>query len=311
MIYINYAENIKDAISEDIFKMPKLFRNIIYKIRKLLGTLYIRKYDEKTLITISSFNKNTFKRLEKYIKSKCVKRVCLSNKLIENVKFMEFINGQDVYVFDGNWIFDFIIRKTINYVVELKKEDLKYQEISIMINDINDATIDLIKELSDKIKLLNIITNKDGMFRKIEETLKEEKGIMLNINNNYKKSLLKSDIIINFDFSEEEFNKYIFPKRACIISKDKNIKILTKAFEGVNIVDYEISIPRKYLKYLINFKDFNNVILYESFIKKRTIIKNIIKEIDEDKIEILGLLGQNGKINKREINNLSKNKNIS
>lgn len=311
MIYINYAETIKDSISEDMFKMPRILRNIIYKIRRFLGVLYIKTYDEKILITISSFNKNTLKRLEKYIKTRSVKRVCLSNNLISNIEFLKFINGQEVEIFDGSWIFDYINLKLIKYIAELKKEDLKSQEITIMINKISDNIVDLIKELSDKIKLLNIVTNKENMLRKVEEELKVEKGIALNINNNYRKSLLKSDIIINFDFSEEEFNKYTLPKKSCILSKNKKIKILSKSFEGVYIVDYDISFPRKYLRYLINFKDFNNVILYESFIKKRTIRKNIIKEIEEDDINILTLIGQNGKIRKAEINNLSKNKNIS
>lgn len=311
MIYINYAETIKNSMSEDMFKMPKILRNVIYKIRRFLGVLYIKTYDEKILITISSFNKNTLKRLEKYIKTRCVKRVCLSNNLISNIDFLKFINGQEVEIFDGSWIFDYINLKLIKYIAELKKEDLKSQEITIMINNISDNIVDLIKEISDKIKLLNIVTNKENMLRKVEEELKVEKGIALNINNNYRKSLLKSDIIINFDFSEEEFNKYTLPKKSCILSKNKKIKILSKSFEGVYIVDYDISFPRKYLRYLINFKDFNNVILYESFIKKRTIRKNIIKEIEEDNINILTLIGQNGKIRKTEINNLSKNKNIS
>lgn len=311
MIYINYAENIKDSMSEDMFKMPRFLRNIIYKIRRVLGVLYIRTYDEKILITISSLNKNALKRLEKYIKTRCVKRVCLSNELTSNIDFLNFINGQELEIFDGSWLFDYINLKLVKHIVELKKEDLKSQEITIMINKINDNIVDLIKEFSDKIKLLNVVTNRENMLRKVEEELRAEKGIALNINNNYKKSLLKSDIIINFDFSEEEFNKYTLPKKSCILTKDKNIKILSKSFEGVYIIDYDISFPRKYLRYLINFKDFNNVILYESFIKKRTVRKNIIKEIEEDDLNILTLIGQNGKIRKAEINNLSKNKNIS
>ncbi len=311
MIYINYAETIKDSMSEDILKMPRFLRNIIYKIRRVLGVLYIRTYDEKILITISSLNKNTLKSLEKYIKTRCVKRVCLSNELTSNIDFFNFINGQELEIFDGSWLFDYINLKLIKYIAELKKEDLKSQEITIMINKINDNIVDLIKELSDKIKLLNVVTNRENILRKVEEELRAEKGIALNINNNYKKSLLKSDIIINFDFSEEEFNKYTLPKKSCILTKDKKVKILSKSFEGVYIIDYDISFPRKYLRYLINFKDFNNVILYESFIKKRTVRKNIIKEIEEDGLNVLTLIGQNGKIKRAEINNLSKNKNIS
>ena len=37
------------------------------------------------------------------------------------------------------------------------------------------------------------------------------------MNNNYKKSLIKSDIILNYDFSEEELNKYNLPRIACLL----------------------------------------------------------------------------------------------
>lgn len=311
MIYINLSDRVENSIPENFCKFPKFIKNIIYKIRKKLGVLYIKIYQDKTLITISSINNNTLKKLEKYIKVKCVKRVCLSNLLLKDEDFICFLEGQDVKIVDGKWLFDYIVPTIISYVIDNKKETYQMQEISILTQDVNDILVDNIRMLANEVKILNIITTKEPKFKKIEKELYEENGIMLNINNNYKKSLLKSDIILNIDFSEDEFNKYDLPKKACIIQKDENVKIISKGFEGVCILGYEISLPRKYLKYLINFRDFNNVLLYESFIYKKTSSKNIRKEIAEDGLHILSLNGKNGKIRKSEIKNLSKNKNIS
>ncbi len=106
------------------------------------------------------------------------------------------------------------------------------------------------------------------------------------MNNNYKKSLIKSDIILNFDFSEEELNKYTIPKKTCIINFDKYANINTKSFDGINARFYEISMPKRYLKYLLYFKRFNTSNLYESFIYKNTNPVNIIKEIESDEVNI-------------------------
>ena len=78
--------------------------------------------------------------------------------------------------------------------------------MTFLTNGISDTIVENIKDISGKVKILNIITEDEKKFRKIEKELYEEKGIILNMNNNYKKSLIKSDIIFNFDFSEEEIN---------------------------------------------------------------------------------------------------------
>ena len=294
---------------EEFLKLPKILKNLFYKIRKKLGLLYIKTYDDKVLITLSSTNSKALKRLEKYIKVKCIKRVCLSNALLNNEQFLEFVKGQDINVLNGKWLFDYISTWIINYIVENKKEKMETQEISILTKDINEVLVENIKKLATEPKLINIITTKEGKFKKIEKDLYEQKGIMLNINNNYNKSLLKSDIILNMDFSEEEFNQYNLPKKACVIHKAGDIKIQTKAFEGVCIIGYEISLPRKYLKYKIHFNDFDNILLYESFIYKKTNTQNIYKEIEEDGFHMISLNGKNGRIRKTEFKNLSKNVN--
>ena len=101
-------------------------------------------------------------------------------------------------------------------------------------------------------------------------------------------------------------NRYILPKKACIINLKDKIKINSKAFDGININFYEIPLPRKYLKDIWEFKDFDSSILYESFIYKNTNPVNISKELDFDEINIKFLDGIKGKIRKNEYLNLSK-----
>lgn len=310
MIYINLSKNIKDSIPEEFQNFPNFFKNILYKLRKKWGALYIKEIDDKIIINVSEINKRTFKNLEKFLKVKCVNSVCLSKELLENKEFVSFINGQDIKILDGNWLSEYLINKIVTYIVQIKKEKIDMQEVSILVKNVNGVWIENIKELSREVKLLNIVTINEDKLKKVEQDLYEKEGILLNINNNYKKTLLKSDFIINVDFSNDELNKYSFPKKCCLISLKNNIKISSKSFEGINVVGYEISLPRKYLRYVVNLKNFENNIIYESFIYKRTNYENIKKEIDMDEIKIICVNGKNGKIRKNELFNLSKNKNI-
>lgn len=310
MIYIDFSENMNDVFSEEWKRIPKFIKKIIFKLRRKRGALYIKKYVDKTKIIITSKNKKALNKLKKYMNIECIKRVCLSKELLLDNEFLDFIRGQDVKICDGKWIYRYFIIPIIENIVQCKKEKIEYQEISILTKDVDEVLLEIIKELASKVRILNILTEQEGKFKKIEKDFFKQNGILLNINNNYKKSLLKSDIIINIDYNEEEFNKYTLPKKACIITQVEHIKINSKAFEGVFITGLEISLPRKYIKYAINFKNFDNTILYESFVYKRTTYKNIKKEIQEDNVSIISLIGRNGKIRKGEFKNLSKNKNI-
>lgn len=309
MNYINLSNNILENMPEDFRRFPKFIQKIIYKIRKKIGALYIKELDDKVLINIAELNSKALKRLEKYIKTRCIVTVCLCEELSENKDFLEFLYGQDINILDGKWLFNHLMIKIVNYIIQNKKESIETQEISILINKANEIWIENVKELARKVKLLNIITTREESFRKTEKELQEQEGILLNINNNLKKGLLKSDIIINIDFSEDKLNEYNIPKNCCVISLNEKEKIKSKSFEGIHVLDYEISLPRKYLKYMISLKNFNNTILYESFIYKRTTYKNIRNEIEDDEIKVLCVNGTKGKIRKSEFINISKNKN--
>jgi hypothetical protein len=183
---------------------------------------------------------------------------------------------------------------------------MEYQEVSILSNKIDKIIANNIKLLAKKVRILNIVSNDSSKFRKIEKELYEENGIILNISNNYKKSLIKSNIILNYDFDEDELNKYIFPKKACIINFEKENKIYSKSFDGINAYFFDMNMPIKYIENSLFLNQFSSSVLYESFIYKNTIPDNIIKEIDEDNLKITFLEGKNGKIRKSEYINLAK-----
>ena len=123
-----------------------------------------------------------------------------------------------------------------------------------------------------------------------------ELGIVLNISNNKKSSLLKSEIIINLDFPQEIINQYNIYNKAIIINILEKISIHKKKFNGVNINYFRIIIPENYV-----LSEFDNEILYESIIYQYNELSNIRSRITADKIKIKKLIGNNGPIQESEI----------
>ena len=117
---------------------------------------------------------------------------------------------------------------------------------------------------------------------------------MLNITNNKKKSLLKSEIIINLDFVEENINKYKIYNNAIIINISDKIAIQSKRFNGINVSYYKIGIPDEY-----KMEAFEDEIVYESLIYRKN-YKHISKEISKDGIKVNRLIGNNGIIKECE-----------
>ena len=85
-----------------------------------------------------------------------------------------------------------------------------------------------------------------------------------------------------------------------VLGNGSNVIFSSKRFNGIIINSYEISFPNKYIKSLIFFKGFNIQVLYESFIYKNTSPNNIKKELYDDNINIVSLIGKYDKIRKSE-----------
>lgn len=306
MIYITVAKNIDEAIPEKFKYKGNFSKSIIYFFRDLFKIILEKDIENKKMYILPNLNKKYIEKIRKIIKIRCVNTVVLSETLMNNKEFLNNIKEENVKILDGKWIYKYIEEKVLDYIMNLKNEKLYTQEISILVNNFNEINIENIKNIAKKVKVLNIVTKKEKMLRKIERNIYEEEGIILNISNNYKKSLIKSDIIINEDFETEEFNNYELPKKACIINVEKQINIYSKYFEGINILSFDINIPKRYIKIIDKLRDFNSLIMYESLIYKRTSIKNIKDEIEKDKIRVLNLYGQKGRIRNIEFKALNR-----
>ena len=293
MLYIDYGRFKEDFILENEEKLPYFLKNILYYFRKFTGQVLEYELDGKNVILISKLNKHTYSKLNKIFKTDVTKRVCLCDYLIENQAFLNYIKDKEIEIFNGKWLFKFLISDIGKYICNMLNLTSEVQEISLIINEPSNFIYEIIKKLSNEFKNINIITKKVRKFEKIEKQIYDETGLTLNVTNNFKKACQKSKIIFNIDFEEKDINKIVFPATAVIVNFEGNIEIKQSNFIGKIIDFYEINLPKKYKKIYSRLNKFNSSILYESFIFKRTSTQNIWNEIKNDKIEILNLEGQN------------------
>ena len=301
MLYVK----LENAIEKEESKM-KILNNIFYKLKYKFINLKEENIESGTLLVLPNLEKYTYDKLSKYLNIKGITNVCISEELMKNKEFVNFFMHRQINILDGKWLFKHMCIDIVKYICDLKKERINHQEISILSNNIDRTLKQIIFDLAEGVKVLNLITQNENRFKKIEKELYEEYGIILNINNNYQKSLEKSDIILNFDFNENELNKYKINPKSAIINFSEEIDIKEKGFKGININYFEVFIPIKYVRINSYLKEFNTTILYESLIYKKTSPENIENEIKKDRINISFLNDKNGRIRKNEYLKLSK-----
>lgn len=266
--------------------------NFLFKLFNI-----VRLQEDKIILPIGK-EKIKSKRAEKLAKK--TKRI-LDKTNCNKIVISKAIKTQEIYknylysynlnIVEGRWLFEVLSKQILEYVI--KKEKMKKEEtrLSILVNEITDNFLQNIKEIVKQYKSVNIVTNHIEKFKRIEEKILQEDGIMITVTNNKKKSLAKSEIILNVDFPTELINQYYIYEKAIIINLRGNVKINRKRFNGININDYKMK-----FNYLDEFDyDKNNLYdkkdIYEAQIYQKQPYQEIINRIKKDKVKVVGLIG--------------------
>lgn len=255
---------------------------------------------DKIILPISNkenFNdykaKNLVRKIKKILYRTGCKTIVLSKYLKRQKNFIKLLKNYEIGIIDGKWLFSILSSKVLDYIAE--KEKLRKEEINVSIlldKEDKDYIMENIKNIIKTYRSVNIVTQNLGKFKKMEKDIFEQEGTMLTITNNKKKSLLRSKIILNVDFTSEQVNKYNIPDEAIIVNLNGNVEINKKRFNGLNLNDYEISFE--------NFEEFDydkdklyfQKDIYESSIYKKQPYEYIEKKIKKDKVNIIKLIGK-------------------
>lgn len=278
MIYIE--KNDKPNIIEKMLNLIKVQDStIILPINEKTKEKQIEKIAKKTIKVIGKISNS--------------KKIVLSKKMKKEEKYINYLNEYGIEIADGRWLFEILLTDIVNYIVE--KQKIERVNISVLINDLTDKEFENIKLLAQKYMTINIVTNHIEKFRKLEQQL-QEKGIIATITNNKKKSLMKSQIIINIDFPKELINKYRINESATIVNVKRPIKITQKRFNGITVNDYEIEYRNDICNEKFFVDKYNLKDLYEAEMYKRDSFTNLRKKIKNDKVLINKLYLNNGEL---------------
>lgn len=225
-----------------------------------------------------------------------IQYVVLSKQLTENKSLINALNANNIKIFNGRWLEKYLIFEILEYVIEQLEVKKEETEIAVTTNEITDLTLETVKVLARQYKRLTIVTNHIEKFKRIEKDLYDNDGILIVVNNNIKKSLIRVSVILNLDFNRQVLNKYKINEDAIIINVEGNMKINSKRFCGININDYEVEVGREELIWRENMKNFKTKDLLESVLYARDTFKNIRRKIEKNKVSIKEIFGENGKI---------------
>ena len=269
---------------------PNFIEKILNLIRVKENTIILPINEKMTENKIEKLAMKTYKKITKISNSK---KIVLSKEMKEEEKYINYLNTYGMEISDGRWLFEILLTDIVKYITE--KQKIEKVNISILINDLTDIEFNNIKILAQKYNMINIVTNHIEKFRKLENQLKEE-GIIITITNNKKKSLMKSNIIVNVDFTKELLNKYSLNENACIINLKKIVKITQKRFNGLTVNDYEIVFrndvcDEKFFNGKYEIKD-----LYEAGMYKKSPFIELREKIKKDGVKINKLFLNNGEL---------------
>lgn len=304
---IKKINSIKNKFIKKWFsKLLKIIINFKYNYFYMTGKI-IEKKEENYEICLIPLKKNSSNKIinkwiigiKHIIINKNVKKIIISEKLKKlDLINKNFICGNNI---KGKYLLKFMIEDVINYISDKKNEKIEMQEIYILVNEYSKFNLQLIEQLTHRVKNVNIVTNNLKKFLIFANKMYEKNGIMITVSNNKRKSLKKAILIINIDFSENILEKYNINRTALIINL-LNEKIESiKVFSGLIINGMQIQkinnneiISKKEIDF------FDNTVFYESLIYDSYDFYIVNKKIKNDGIKIEFLIGQNGAINMNE-----------
>lgn len=292
-------KSLKDKIKKLYFKWIKKI-----EIKEIINDSYKNIAINKIIICIPKYkfnkiNKTFMKKLLFCLNQNGVKNIVLSKSLEEKKMFKNELYSHNYNILDGRLLIKTSTIEILEYIMNSSQSNLKQEEISIMVNDNSNINIEIISNITNIAKRVNLITNNISRFKKLENKLYEENGIMLSIGNNRKKGLAKSKYIINIDFPEELLNKYKIYKNAILVNLENICKINSKSFSGITINDIEIKYNKTDDEEKL-LKEFDKKEIYETKIIALDTYREINNVKRKDNFKVVNTIGNNGVIHQDE-----------
>lgn len=279
--YLNYRENT----NKNFFK--RTLNNIFFK-----AEYYPLNNNASELL----INKNFIdeKILEKIVKLKTKNNI--SNMIISD-KIKIQTDLEHLNLLNGKILMKNTIIFLLKYLFDCIDKDIRCENVYLTID--NDKNKDIIFDLAHEFKSVSIVTDNIKKLRRLDRKLNNDEEIISSISNNSKKALKRANIIVNFDYNTNFFEKFNINRKSIIINLYNEKIKMKNSYQGIIIENMKIDY-KNLNNYLIDSENFDKTIFYESYIfnKKYNEVKD---KYIEDHCHIDKILGNNGEISISEI----------
>ena len=227
---------IRESTTKNLFK--RIFKTI--EVKQNVIILNYHKIKKKNI----NYKKRVIREILKKLNYYDCKKVILSKQLKQDNILKQILYDSNNYVINGEYLFKILLEKIIEKASTDNNIKSENSQITIISNTLENWLKSFLENSVTKFKILSIVTENSIIFKKLENKFLEKEGTILTITNNKKKSLSKSNIIINLSLNEEQFNKYNIFENSIIINAKGNIKIHRKRFNGKIINGFQIALKK-------------------------------------------------------------------
>lgn len=282
--------------------LNKITLKIQYWFKRVFNIIKKVKIENVEIWNLPIKSDDNIKKIQKvFAKFLNSENVYVLSQNLENKKIYNVLNDKEIKYLKTGKIKKLLSIKILEYILSIQKREIQNTEVNILVKESSNINSYIIEEIAKNALNVKIISNNIYKFKKIEEKLYDEYGIAIQFSNSYKKSLSKSNIIINLDFDEIDLNEYLIYDTAIIINCiNQNIKIKSKLFNGVVINSVNISFNQELkdkFKTLGLYNDFSSLILLASVLEQ----ENYKTDINNYLVKIKNIYGNNGQISKNEL----------
>ena len=310
-------------------KQEKLPFQTMDRIKYFFGMVTSSEFEQGYVFCVPVFEKEkkmekVVQNLLKQIQKAKVDTIVFSNDLINSSFYSQIekeLKQKEYQILNGRRLMNYMNYDIFGYILNLQKTDIKKEELFFLINKDDSLDLQFLSKFVENCKMVNIVTNDLERFKKIQENLYEKENILISVSNNRSKSLKRAKYIFNVNMDQKDIEKYKINRNAMIVNFRENLRYNSNIFDGICVNYFQINLPDEYIEQFdknIEIEEFDRTRLYESILMKKIEIekkkavmlskselkkrKNIVMDmIYQDEIKVVGLIGNNGKIDEKEI----------
>ena len=202
---------------------------------------------------------------------------------------------------DGKHLLKCAIPEILNYCFKLLNKNAELEEIYVLAENYTKKNIKIIETLTEKIKVVNVVTTHLKQFQELEKKL-ERRDVYITVSSNKRKALKNAELIINLD--SKNFNGFNVNKSSIIVNCNNEFN-LNKDFEGICIEKINVDI-KKIMRIFAENENMDRQELFEAELLKTSQYDEARYILEKSKMQVTGVVGKRGVINLKEFEKVQK-----